>query len=132
MNVRYAFEKDEALSRARWMTAVGAGVALSPVALVILLLTKMGFRFDGATLALVGAITALVVIRSVALPSRRVAFLRGLVVSLEDDALVVEARRVKRLTFPREDVQRIQEMEGALGGLRVHLAPRGDAPTVFD
>ena len=26
MNVRYAFEKDEALSRARWMTAIGAGI----------------------------------------------------------------------------------------------------------
>jgi hypothetical protein len=114
------------------MTAVGVGVALSPVALVVLLLTKMGFRFDATTLGLVGAITALVVLRSVALHARRVALLGALVVSVEEDALVVEARREKRLFFPRSDVQRLQEMEGALGGLRVHLAPRGDAPTVFD
>lgn len=132
MKLRYAFEKDEALKRARWMTAVGAGVALSPVALVILLLTKMGFRFEATTLGLVGAITALVVLRSVALHSRRVAFLRGLVVSVVEDSLVVEARREKDLSFPRGDVERIQEMEGALGGLRIHLAPRGDSPTVFD
>ena len=114
------------------MTAVSAGVALSPVALVILLLTKMGFRFDATTLGLVGAITALVVLRSLALHARRVGLLRALVVSVEADALVVEARREKRLVFPRGDVRRLQEMEGALGGLRVHLAPRGDAPTVFD
>lgn len=132
MNVRYALDRDEALKRARGMTAVSAGVALSPVALVVLLLTKMGFRFDATTLGLVGAITALVVLRSVALHARRVALLRGLVVNLEDDALVVDARRQKGLIFPRKDVRRIQEMEGALGGLRVHLAPRGDAPTVFD
>ena len=114
------------------MTAVSVGVALSPVALVVLLLTKMGFRFDATTLGLVGAITALVVLRSVALHARRVALLGALVVSVEEDALVVEARREKRLIFPRSDVQRLQEMEGALGGLRVHLSPRGDAPTVFD
>lgn len=132
MNVRYELDDDEALKRARGMTAVSAGVALSPVALVLLLLTKMGFRFDATTLGLVGAVTALVVLRSVAQHSRRVSLLRALVVTIEGDALAVDARREKRLIFPRGDVERIQEMEGALGGLRVHLAPRGDAPTVFD
>ena len=114
------------------MTAVSAAVALFPVALVILLLTKMGFRFDATTLGLVAAITALVVLRSAALHSQRVALLRALVVSIESDSLVVRARSESDLIFPRDDVQRIQEMDGALGGLRVHLAPRGEAPTVFD
>jgi hypothetical protein len=132
MNVRYELDHDEALKRARGMTAVSAGVALSPVALVMLLLTKMDFRFDGTTLALVGAITALVVLRSVALHSRRVSLLRALVITLDDDAIIVKARRETELILPREDVVRIQEMEGALGGLRVHLLPRGDAPTVLD
>jgi hypothetical protein len=120
--IRYRLGDAAVRRRATVAAAVGATIALAPVLLGLELLPRLGWAPTGTFWAVVTAIGALVLVRTISgyqTARRRLTSLR---VALDDDAIVTETPR-ETLTIPRERVARILEIDGELGGVRVESTP---------
>ena len=128
--IRYRLGPADAERRARFAAGAGVVTSLAPVALAVVLLERVGWAPPGAFWAVVAALVALVVVRAaVALATGR-RRLRALEVVVTDDAVRVENQR-DAYTIARERVDRMVEIDGALGGLRVESLPDTRSGVVY-
>jgi len=129
--LRYVLSEDAARARARAMALWSAAATAMPPVLVVVLVSEMHL----APMVLVVPIAVLVVILAVArgfvgyrTTMRR---LRALVVSVGEDAMsILTARGATRIA--RSDVERIVEVTGPLGGLRLELHETEELPSRVD
>lgn len=120
LSLEYRLGDAAARTRARSTALLAAASALAPLALVVVLLQRLGYASGAVLIALVSAIVVLAAARS-ALTYRKLSrYLAGLSLVSRDDTLVVDTPDA-RLTIPRASVKRIIELAGALGGLRLEL-----------
>jgi hypothetical protein len=128
--IRYRLGDAAVRRRATIAAAVGATIALAPVLLGLELLPRLGWAPTGTFWAVVTAIGALVLVRTISgyqTARRRLTSLR---VALDDDAIVTETPS-ETLTIPRERVARILEIDGELGGVRIESTPDPGSGTVL-
>ncbi len=116
--IAYELSLAAARSRARAVAAVRAAAALAPLALAIELLTRGGWRPPAIFWIVAGAIATLVVVRAVVQYGAARRRLLSLQVTLDGDAITERTVRSTRVVR-RDEVERIVEVEGPLGGLRV-------------
>ena len=131
--VRYELGEPVARSRARATAALATAAALAPVALVVVLLRRLGYgvdpRHSAWVAAILGVLALLMVTRGFAAYRRSRRFLAAFRVAVGDDELAVETP-FARMRVPRAAVARVVDLDGALGGLRLELRemlPAGDA-----
>jgi hypothetical protein len=127
----YRLDAQVARWRARWTAVLAAASALAPVALVVVLLHKIGYRLGGVAAAVVALVVTLAIARVYYGYSRLFVHLQALRVDVHDDALDV-ATHGTTFHVPREALEKVTEIEGRLGGLRLHLADTGEAPARLD
>lgn len=123
--VHYELGDVAARVRARWTAVLGTAVALGPVALVVVIVQKLGWAAQPWVAAGIAALGALAVARGFASYARLRRRLRAFRVAIEDDDLVVRTASAE-LRVRRESVERVTELSGALGGLRIALRDDGD------
>ncbi|HEY2512694.1 MAG TPA: hypothetical protein VGI39_17625 [Polyangiaceae bacterium] len=116
---------EEAVDRRAFALAVtGAATAVAPAMLVVVLLVQLGLASKSIAGGVAIAILALGVARAVLAYDRARRRLASLAVQADAEALTVRVgRQVTRI--PRAAIERIVEVEGAYGGLRVQVAAEG-------
>jgi hypothetical protein len=132
-SVRYELGERAANARARTSAFVGSGIAAAPLVMVVIVLRKLGYPLGGTTLAIAGALGALLFVRGYAEYVRVRSRLRLFHVEADETKLVVVGRSA-RLELDRSAIERIVAVDGPLGGLRVLLKTGGnpDAPSRVD
>jgi hypothetical protein len=112
---------------------LATAAALAPVALVVVLLRKLGYGADprqSTWFAVgLGVLSVLLIARGFATYRRSRRFLAAFRVAVAEEELVVETP-FARMRVPRAAIARVLDLDGALGGLRLELRemlPAGDA-----
>jgi hypothetical protein len=116
--IRYRLDDAQASRRAMVATVVGAVTSLAPVALAVVLLRRLGWAPGGLFWAVIAALGALVVVRAVVGYLSVTRRLRALVITLDADVLRADGLRASE-SYPRDRLEHVLEVDGALGGLRV-------------
>jgi hypothetical protein len=101
--------------------ALGAAATLAPVIFAMVLLSKLGRTPPGVLFWVAGGLVVLVCVRAWADYAAALRRLCSLVVLATDDDLRLETTRAAQV-ISRSRVARITEIDGPLGGLRVHSA----------
>ena len=128
--LQYRLGDAAAQSRARVAAALETTTTLAPLALVLVLLQRLGYA--GAPFVLVSAALAgLSALRGVLAYRRLVRRLRHFEVTVSEDALTVETRTA-RFTAPRARIARIVELPGRFGGLRLIISKLTISPKDAD
>jgi hypothetical protein len=120
--IRYQLGARAANRRAAAAALISAATTLAPVVLGLELVPRLGWSPTAAFWALAVAVGVLFVVRAGSQYStarRRLAALR---ITVDDEVIVTETAR-DALTIPRAEVERIVEIAGSLGGLRVEARP---------
>jgi hypothetical protein len=122
----YALGNVEAGRRAAIVTAVGAATALAPLVLACELLVRLRWSPPPAFWAVAVAVFVLVVTRASVQLGQARRRLRSLRITMDGDAIATHTARGV-VSIARAEVDRIVEIEGPLGGLRVtsHADARG-------
>jgi hypothetical protein len=129
--IRYRLGDAEAARRARWASVVRAGTVLAPIVLAIVLLHRLGWAPTLAFWAVASVLVALVATRAVLGYASTRRKLRTLVVTVSDEDIHVENAR-DGYSIPRSRVERIVEIAGSLGGLRVESLRDPGSGVVFE
>ncbi len=116
--IRYRLDDAQASRRARVAALVGAAGAIAPILLAVVLLRRLGWAPEPLFWAVVGALVVLVVVRAMVGYSSLGRRLRALVITLDDDAVRADGLRASE-AFPRDSLEHVVEVDGALGGLRI-------------
>ncbi len=117
-----------ARSRARLVAAVGTAQALSPAALVVVLVHKLGYVTDRLAWWGGGALVVLALVRGVALYLRVAPRLLRFAAAVEDDGVRVTFAAADEL-LEWEELTGAVEIPGRLGGLRLETrGGRVDVP----
>ncbi|HEX3772384.1 MAG TPA: hypothetical protein VHV30_16015 [Polyangiaceae bacterium] len=120
--IPYQLGPAEAKRRAAWAAGVGAVTTLAPVVLALELVPRLGWSPPAVFWGVAVAVGALIVVRTVtqfAMGRRRLTALR---VRVDDASITTENARTS-LTIMRAEVERIVEIAGTLGGIRVEARP---------
>lgn len=122
----YALAPEAVRRRALVTAAMTTSASIAPVGVAIVLFVELGAPIGGRALVLAGAAALALGIARLLLVRRQVAaHLSALQVTQEEDVLVVRTRSgVHRI--PRASIERVRDIPGALGGLRVELADGWD------
>jgi hypothetical protein len=120
--IQYQLGTAAAKRRAAVAAGIGSATSLAPVVLSLELVPKLGWSPPAVFWALALAVGALLVVRTsvqYAGGKRRLTALR---VRLDDASVTTETARAS-LTIGRGEVERIVEVAGTLGGIRVESRP---------
>ena len=116
--MRYVLDERAIRWRAKWSAALGSASTLAPALLVVVLVTKLGYAPERYAWGVSAVLLALAILRGFASHAQIARGLRAFAVTLEDDAIAIRtARRAVRVV--RANLERIREVGGPLGGLRV-------------
>jgi hypothetical protein len=129
--LRYALEEDAVRARARAMAIWSAVATAMPPVLVVVLVLEMHLAPILYVVPVAVLVVVLAIVRGIVGHRTTMRRLRALVVNVGDDALsIVTARGATRIG--REDIDRIVEVTGPLGGLRLELYEREELPQRVD
>lgn len=120
--VEYRLGEEAALRRARGTALVQLAAGLAPIALVVVLLHKLGFVIGGVAAAVIAAMVLLAAAQGIAGYRRVGRALRSFTARLTPAGLEVRTHAIEA-TAQREAIQRVVEIDGRFGGLRVELEP---------
>jgi hypothetical protein len=118
-------------TRARATAAIDLAMAIAPIALVIVLLHRLGYALTAWLWAVVAGLVALAATRAAVGYRALVRRLGAFVVTADAEHVVVETSRA-RIDVGRDAVQRIVDVEGPLGGLRLQLVPQPESSPLPD
>ncbi len=124
-SVRYELGDAAARVRARWTALLGTAASLGPVALVVVIVQKMGWAAQPWIAAGTALLATLALVRGVASYLRLRRRLRAFRVAVDGDELTVKTASAE-LRVRREAIERVTELDGALGGMRIALRDDGD------
>jgi hypothetical protein len=135
MSVHYALDRDAIARRALGSAIAETVSAVAPPLFVMVVLARLNvaptkfFVLGGALLALLGAARAFTTWQRLKVHLARFA------VDVEDDDVVITTLRGEH-KVPHPSVERVREIPGLLGGLRIELAPgwdgKDDSPEIVD
>ena len=126
--MRYVLDERAIRGRATWSAAIGSASTLAPALLVVVLVSKLGYTPERYTWGFGALLALLAVVRGFASHAQLARGLGAFEVTLEDDAIAIKTTR-RTVRVVRANVERIREVGGPLGGLRVEA--RG-APSRVD
>ena len=124
-SVVYRLEENAIASRARVAAAIGSASNLGPALLVVVLLVELRYLSPLLALSGTGVLGALALARATLKYRQIVRHLRAFEVVVGEAFLVVKTVAGDE-QVAREAVERLIAIDGALGGLRVELAPTTD------
>jgi hypothetical protein len=105
--------------------------ALAPVALVVVLLHRIGTRFGPLAIALLCGVAVLGGVRAALTYTRLRARLRRFKIDVEPERLEVHTASAS-ISVPQRAVARVVEISGPLGGLTIRLSPPSGEIESFD
>ena len=127
----YTLGDAAARTRARVGAVVGTFTALAPAVLVVIVLKKLGYVLVPWTIAVLVAIAVLATVRGLAEYRAMCRRLRAFRVTLDAEELRIVALRGE-LRIDRSAIDRVVDISGPLGGLRVLLQDVDDLPARID
>jgi len=130
MSLRYALAPGAVAARARMVALSGAAVAVAPAWLVIALVAQLGLVSRAVVVVVAAAVGILGIARGALEYARARRRLSVFAIDADDAALAVSTVRGDT-RVPAGAIERVTEVDGAYGGLRVELRP-GAIPSRFD
>lgn len=129
--VEYTLSEEAARARARTMAVWRAIATAMPPLLVVVLVREMDLAPMLLVLPIAALVLALAATRAIVDYGATARRLRALVVTVDEAGLVVKTARGPT-RIPKEDIRRINEVTGPLGGLRLLVREREDLPGRVD
>jgi MFS family permease len=134
--VTYALAPDAVRRRALATAAMTTAAAIAPISMALVLFVELGAPVGWRAIVVAAAIVlGLGVMRVLVVRQRIARHLSALKVTLDEDALVVRTRSGTH-SIARASIERVREIPGALGGLRLELADgwdgKEDSPASVD